>query len=262
MCGFSFCEKIKIPSEILEKYKSRVEKEKSSEIKSAEELILAVNKKIESLKSYNAHIEYLFEQPLFESSTLRKGRMYFVRQEDSNSTKLAVDFRTVKQDEQPQEIHRERYVFDGVWLNHLDYKLKQIEKRQLSKPNEPKDVFELASKSFPIVGFSKMENLEKDFDIELKKSEKDRAIKDVHLLLKVKEGSDYNDYENIKIWISKKTLLPKKIIALTAEEDIYNIRFFAPQINKEIPERVFKVSPPAGFSEPRVIRYRQKDEKK
>lgn len=225
-----------ISSEILEKFQER-NKEKDRQrsrakeipdINSASQLVQVVNKHIDSIKSYNAHVEYLFEQPLFKSSTLRKGRLYFEREtvEDVNSDRLAVNFRTVKQDDQDQQLHRERYIFDGVWLTHIDYKLEQIEKRQLTSPNKPADVFDLASRNFPIIGFNKLENLEKDFDMSLEKSKKRGAF---HLLMKVKEGSDYDEYEKIEVWISKKNLLPEKIIAFTKDDDVYNMKFFAPK---------------------------------
>lgn len=260
--GFCYSEREDIPSEILEKFREKNknrdgEQSKAqdiADINSASRLVQAVNENIDSIKSYNAHVEYLFEQPLFESSTLRKGRLYFERAgaDDANSDRLAVNFRTVKQDDQQEQLHRERYVFDGVWLTHIDYKLEQIEKRQLASPNKPADVFELASRNFPIIGFSKFENLEKDFDMSLERS---RMRGTFHLVMKVRDDSDYDEYKKMEVWINKKNLLPGKIIAFTKDDDVYNMRFFAPEINSKIPERVFDTEPPPGFPEPRIIKH-------
>ena len=44
--------------------------------------------------------------------------------------------------------------------------------RQLTEPNKPMDAFVLASRNLPIVGFAKIEDLKKQFDIKLVEQEK------------------------------------------------------------------------------------------
>ena len=67
--------------------------------------------------------------------------------------------------------------------------------------------------------------------------------------LKVKPDSTYkDDYTGIDFWIDKKLDLPARIIAVTTEEDIYDIKFLKPVVNKKIDAKVFKSDIPKDFT--------------
>ena len=114
------------------------------------------------LKSYQADVEYIFLQPLLESKTVKKGKLYYIRSDDTS--KLRISFDTLIQDEEEPQQYKEIYIFDGQWLTQVDYQIKQVTKRQLAEPNEPVDAFELAKRNFPIIGFNKPEELKEQFD--------------------------------------------------------------------------------------------------
>jgi outer membrane lipoprotein-sorting protein len=194
------------------------------------------------LTSYQAKVEYLFRQPMFESQTLRKGVLYY--QKSDGKSNLRMNFEMLKQDDGPEEKYIEQYIFDGVWLTHVDYQIKQVKRHQQGEPNKPLDAFDLVRENFPIIGFSKTEDLKKEFDI----SEVNEMNGLIHLNLKVKPDSQYkDDYKSVKIWIDKKLSLPAKIIAATTEEDIYEIRFLEPKVNEQIDKKVFEFEIPEGF---------------
>ena len=68
--------------------------------------------------------------------------------------------------------------------------------------------------------------------------------------LKVKPTSIYkDDYTAIDFWIDKKSHLPAKIVAVSTEEDIYEIKFVKPKVNEKIDKKVFDVKVPNGFGE-------------
>jgi len=192
---------------------------------------------------FQARIEYLVSQPLFESKTLRKGQIYYVKQKDFSA--LRIDFKTVKQDDEKERKELEQYIFDGVWLMRIDYQMKSVKKRQIADANSPKEVFELASRDFPIVGFTRTEDLKKDFDLTLVKEDK----KQIHLNLKVKKGSYYaDDYTVIDFWIDKKLYVPTRITAVSTEEDIFQIDIIKPKVNRKIDKKVFEIKYPADFN--------------
>jgi outer membrane lipoprotein-sorting protein len=216
------------------------------------------------LTSYQAKVEYLFSQPLFESQTLRKGVLYY--QKSGGKSQLRMNFETLKQDDDPEEKYIEQYIFDGVWLTHIDYQIKQVKRYQQTEPNKPMDAFDLVRENFPIIGFSKTDDLKKEFDISdlsrrpvtAKRSEDGSEAKTevgetnglIHLNLKVKPDSQYkDDYKFVGIWIDKKLSLPVKIVAATTEEDIYEIRFIEPKVNEQIDKKVFGFEIPKGFGE-------------
>ena len=222
------------------------------ELNTVDEVLMRLEQKTDELRSYQCQIEYLFSQPLFESETLRKGLLYY-RKSEAESW-LRVNFQTLKQDEEKEQKYLEHFIFDGIWLTHINYKIKEVKRYQQAEPNHPVDVFELAQRNFPIIGFSKTENLKKEFEIELVSSKINKTNSLIQLHLKVKPDSTYkNDYVSIDFWIDKKLYLPAKIIAVSIEEDIYQITLLNVKVNKKINEKVFEVNVPKGFGKPEII---------
>jgi len=208
--------------------------------------------KTRELQSYQCRIEYLFSQPVLESETLRKGVLYYANSD--GKSKLRINFQTLKQDDEKERRYIEHYIFDGVWLTHIDYQIKAVKHRQLAEPNEPVDAFELAGQNFPIIGFTKIEDLKKQFEIKLVEQEGDKVRDFVQLNLKVKPDSIYkDDYTSIDFWIDKKLGLPAKIVAITTEEDIYQIKLLKAKVNKRLNKKVFEFKIPKGFGEPEII---------
>ena len=207
-----------------------------------------LKQKTTRLQSYQCEVNYLFSQPVLESKTLRTGNLYYARL--GNGSKLRINFATLTQDENPQQKYGEQYIFDGRWLTHIDYQIKQVRKRQLAEANEQIDAFELAKRNFPLIGFDKTEDLRQQFDINLV----DEPNGLTHLHLKVKPDSQYkDDYKSVEVWIDKGLMLPAKISAVSTEDDIYEISFAKPKVNETIDEKVFEFTIPDGFGQPEII---------
>ena len=207
-----------------------------------------LKQKTSQLRSYQCEVNYLFSQPVLESKTLRTGNLYYTRL--SNGSKLRINFDTLTQDESPQQKYGEQYIFDGQWLTHIDYQIKQVQKRQLAETNEPIDAFELARRNFPLIGFDKTEDLHQQFDINFVGEPNGLT----HLHLKVKPDSIYkDDYKSVEVWINKRLMLPAKISAVSTEGDIYEISFAKPKVNEAIDEKVFEFTIPDGFGKPEII---------
>jgi len=214
---------------------------------SVETILQRLKQKAATLKSYEVQIEYRFRQPLLESETLRKGLLYYQKLDAKSA--LRVNLQTLKQDDEKEQKYVEHFIFDGVWLTRIDYQIKSVERRQLSEPNRPADAFDLASRNLPIIGFTKIEDLKKQFEVESVEQEKDEAEKFFQLHLKVKPDSIYkDDYTSIDFWIDKKLVLPTKVVAFSTEEDIYEIKFLQPKVNKKMDKTVFEFEIPKGFS--------------
>ena len=224
---------------------------------SVEVVLEKLKKQTGELKSYQSQIEYKFSQPLLESETLRKGVLYYQRA--GGKSALRINFQTLRQDDEEAQEYIEQYIFDGVWLTHIDYQIREVKRYQQTEPNKPVDAFELASENFPIVGFSRVEDLRKEFKISLIEQKpsvipaqpvpEGAGIQDfVHLHLMVKEYSIYkDDYTLIDFWIDKKLYLPAKIVAVSTEEDIYEIKLLDAKVNKGIDKKVFEFQVPDGF---------------
>jgi len=230
---------------------------KSQKEDPVDKILTQLNKRTVALTTYRCRIEYRFIQPLLESQAVRKGILYYAR--FGKKSKLRINFQTLKQDDEKEQKYIEQFIFDGVWLTRIDYQIKQVTMYQLSEPNKPIDAFELARRNLPIIGFTKIENLKKQFEIKLVEQEKSRTTKFVRLHLIVKPDSIYkDDYTAIDFWIDKKLHLPAKVVAVTTEEDIYEIKFLKPMVNKKIDEKVFEAEIPKDFGEPEIIPLKKK----
>ncbi len=209
-------------------------------------VLTQLSRKTKQLKSYEAQVEYTFIQPVFESTTMRKGVMYYAK--SGKKSKLRMNFRTLKQDDEKEQKYREEFIFDGVWLTHINFQIKQVRVHQLAEPNKPMDAFELAGRNLPIVGFARIEDLKKQFDIKLVEQQRKEHENFIHLNLKVKSDSVYkDDYVSIDFWIDKKLGMPARINAVSTEEDIYQIRLIKPKVNKRMDKKVFEFKVPRGF---------------
>jgi outer membrane lipoprotein-sorting protein len=229
---------------------------KTENADSVEQVLKNLKQKTEQLKSYQGQIEYLFSQPLFESQTLRKGVLYY--QSSGKKSALRINFQTLKQDDQKEQKYIEQYIFDGVWLTHIDYQIKQVKCYQKAEPNKPVNCFDMVSSSFPIIGFTKTSELKKEFEISLAENKQDEVEDFIQLHLKVKPTSIYkDDYTTIDFWIDKKLYLPAKIVAVSTEEDIYEIKFLRPKVNEKIDGMVFEITIPDGFGKPEIIPLRK-----
>ena len=219
------------------------------------DMILArLDQKGRELKTYEAKITYVFKQPVLESETTREGMLYYMNNEKGSS--LRIIFMALRQDKEIVPDYREEYLFDGVQLTRVDYKLKNVEYRQLAEANQPINAFDLASQYLPIVGFTKAGTLRDDFEIaQSATSEYDE------LLLKTKPQSRYkNDYTQIRFWISKRLSLPSRMETTSPQEDISLIWFSDVKANKELPADIFKIEVPADFSK-NVIPFEKKRSK-
>lgn len=213
-----------------------------------EKVLQQLKQETEKLESYQAQVDYVFKQPLFESQSQRKGTLYY--QKIGEKSKLRVNFQTLKQDDDEERVDIQQLIFDGVWLIQIEYQMERVRKKQLAEPNEPVDAFELAKRNFPIIGFTKVQELRKEFEIKLVgTTDQNQPPAQIQLNLKVKADSMYkDDYTSIDFWIDAKTTLPARIVAETTEEDIYEISFLKAKVNKKIDTKVFDYEIPDGFT--------------
>ena len=108
---------------------------------SVEKILEQLSKKTIELQSYQAQIEYNFSQPLLESESLRKGVLYYSK--GDKESLLRINFQTLKQDDEKQQKYIEHFIFDGIWLTHIDYQIRSAKRHQLAEPNKPMDAFDL-----------------------------------------------------------------------------------------------------------------------
>ena len=214
---------------------------KLTQLSKVDTVLNQLDENVAKLKTYKVKIEYLFTQDpeIWDATTFKKGHLYF--KDNADRSMLRINFETKKEDDEKQQKYREHYIFDGVWLTEIDYQLKQVEYRQLEEVNEPADVFKRLSSNFPLIGFTDSNELKNDFDISYIEPNSSDDEKFEHLKLKVSTDSKFkDDYTEIDFWIDKKTGLPTRFIAISTENDIYDVKLKSPSINKKLSDNIFK----------------------
>jgi hypothetical protein len=251
----------------------------------ADKVLKQLNQKTSELTSIQAQIEYKYIQPLLGSEKLQKGVFYYAK--IGNSSKLRLNFQTRIIDDEEEEKYVEEYIvldgaylslpghrFKGMWAVQIDYEMEGIKYIQLADaqdPNKQIDVFDLINKNFPMVGFSRIEDIKKQFEITLVEQKKTGPKEFIQVHLKVKPNSIYkDDYVSIDFWIDKKLGLPTKIVTVSTEpateptedKDVFEIKFLEPQFNTKIDKKVFGFKIPTDFDEPDIMPLPEKSERK
>lgn len=212
-------------------------------------ILLRMNQATDLLVTYQCDIDYLFDQPLFESKTLRRGKMCYGP--NNNLNQLLIAFDLLQNDDDPIMPAKDVYFFDGIWLTHLDYNLKQVTKHQMTEFDKPIDSFELVSRQFPVIGFTNSASLSADFDITRLASDIASCYK---LRLMPKSGSRYVDnYKKIDCYLDRNSYLPSKIIAVSTEEELYVISLTNIVINQPIAAENFDISVGSEFGPVKII---------
>ena len=203
------------------------------------------------LVSLQADIEYLFVQDpeLLDAKTLQKGIFYYKKYDDRS--KIRIDFTTRKIDDEDDEKYFEQVIFDGVWIARIDHQLKTAKYDQQAPEDEPVEAFEFVSRNFPLIGFTKIDQLRENYEIKVAGQAPNVPIdptKPIFLHLEPKPGSKYvQDYAVVQLKIDNEIFLPVRLVTKTPEGDLYQIKLDNAKVNKNIENNIFNVEPPADF---------------
>lgn len=229
--------------------------EETRDVNAVDSILKRLGQTSMGLKSYQAKIKHTFSQPLLDSETVRRGRLYYKK--EAESSKVRLDFETLKQDDAKEQAYREQILFDGVWLVRIDYQLKRAEYRQLAEPNSPMKALDLANGYLPIAGLTKIEDLKKRFDIALITQFSSKSKEPIHLRLQAKTGSGYKEaYSAIDLWLGTKPFLPTRIVYKSSQDETEVWEFHNQNIKKKLSDSIFQVEIPDGFSK-NVIELKQ-----
>ncbi|HEX42893.1 MAG TPA: hypothetical protein ENN81_12675 [Phycisphaerales bacterium] len=217
-----------------------------------DDVLAQLQAKTSKLTSYEAGIIYRFKQPLLESESLRRGVLHYAKYDQR--TFLRIDFQTLKQDQEPEQRYRELYIFDGVWLTVLNYQVKSAKRHQLAEEDKPADAFNLASENLPVIGFTRITDLKREFEVRLVEERNPEKSGLIRLHLRTKPQSKYkDDYTSLDFWMDAKDGLPVKIVAFSPEEEVYEIELVEPKINLGVNRRVFEYNIPRDFGRPEIV---------
>lgn len=206
-------------------------------------IIEKLNQAANNLKNLSAKIEYIHSQPLFDTQTVRTGKLFYVK--DVNHSALRINFLTIKQDDSERQDYKEDYIFDGWKMTKIDYQSKSATSEQLAK-EKPIEPFELVQSYFPIIGFAKPDELAGQFDIKLRQ----KTAKQIALLLIPKETSEFfRTYKQVEIRIDSRNFLPFDFSAVTCEDEKITIKLSQTDTATAVKRNVFDIVISADFAQ-------------
>jgi len=219
----------------------------SQDPNSVEAILTKLEARADDLSFYQCKLDYVFRQPLLESQTRRQGTLAYAKL--NKRSYLRIDFNTLQYDQEEAQPHKEQFLFDGIWGTYIDYQSHSVQRQQVAEPNAPVDAFALVSRRVPVLGFSKIEDLQKQFEIQLAQEGVPESASSYQLHLKARPDSAYHDeYVTIDVQIDKKHELPTRIVAVTTEQDVHEIKLMDARINQPVAEKLFEIEIPSDFS--------------
>jgi hypothetical protein len=199
-----------------------------------------LNQSVKNIKNLSAQIEYIHAQPLFETKTVRTGKIFYVK--DANCSRLRINFLTLKQDDANEQNYREDYIFDGWKLTKIDSQSKSAITEQLAK-DKAIEPFELVQDYFPIVGFDEPAKLGEQFEITV------IAGSVPQLKLIPKENSRYcKSYKQVDCKLNPENYLPVEFVASTCDDEEITIKLTQTDLQKTIDKTTFDLNIPADFT--------------
>ncbi len=140
---------------------------------------------------------------------------------------------------------RKEYVLDNGWVTDRDFTTSKESRRQISRPGQKVDVFQLGKGPIPLpIGQDKTE-VKARFDVTITPPDKDDPANAIHLALTPKPNTEYSDkYKVIDVWVDSKTRMPARVATLDQKGSIEKTFDLTDlKINPEIPDAEFRLPP-------------------
>jgi hypothetical protein len=203
-------------------------------------------------KAIEAEIQYDYITPGpiegLEDTQTKMGTLFFVQ---TGHPRFLVHF-TKKVQGGTVDSSAEYYAFDGLWLTERNDRSKSVIRREIVKPGQHVDLFDLGRGPFPLpFGRSRAEMLY-HFEIKLH-SYHGGASKDEPIQLRClpREGTDLGTrYRYVDLFIDRKLDLPTQVVCQRKiDENRISVKFAKIREHETIDANRFVVPTPAGFQE-------------
>ena len=181
---------------------------------------------------------------VLEDRITKTGRLLYKKQ-DPNALFL-VRFDRLSQGGVTNE-NREWHLFDGNWYIEAREMTRQVIRREIVRPGEKINPFELGKGPFPLpFGQKKTEMLQR-FDIVLLPTSGNEPPASAHLKCVPKAGEELADkYLALHLFVDQKTDLPAKIIAEQTDDNVVTVWFDKLRVNPGLPGSQFQLPPEAA----------------
>jgi len=151
------------------------------------------------------------------------------------------------------------YLFDGIWFVEVQDDRKMIIRREIRRPNDPRNPFKIESGQFPVPFGQKKSEIVREFTVELVPPDPKDPKGTRHLLLTPRPSARIADtYSRLEFWVvdegDKLEGLPIRVVAGrkdgTGRESSYvTIDFEQIELNTGMSSSEFEIKTPSGYEE-------------
>ena len=198
----------------------------------------------ETIKDLQAELKLEKLETLVADRTIKEGQLYYQR--NKKKIRFRVSFETTLNDRLPIA-DPEHFVFADGWLRWRQERIKREDHYQVTRPGQPStDLMRIGKSPLPIPIGQKTEDVLKNFQVSLIDPDKkiDPAkVKSVHLKLVPRKGTELAmSHMRLEFWMACEGYLPIRSQWENDSGDIFTADMTKVQINKNIKDRIFKLS--------------------
>jgi outer membrane lipoprotein-sorting protein len=169
----------------------------------------------DTLKCLSADVSLAHTDQTTATTDTESGKI-LLQQRAGGTSRVRVAFNQRTEDQKYFAEDHEFTLADG-WLVDRDGIRKHEDRRQVVRPGEQINLFQLGDGPFPLPIGQKKEDVLRDFDVKLVPVQKDDAPDWVHLTLKPKpETKLARKFAQIDVYVNRQTGMPERIVTLDA----------------------------------------------
>ncbi|NLX04469.1 MAG: hypothetical protein GXY33_04915 [Phycisphaerae bacterium] len=213
-----------------------------------EGILDGLEKKRQEIHTFTADIKYELYEVIPDDRRVQLGELAYKAETKESPSKFMAHFHTLIHDGMKIK-QKEWFCFDGHWFREVRDRTKMVIDREVVRPEERTDPFELGKGPFPLPFGQKKADMIRNFEITLATG--DEADKDDvhHLVLAPREDSRLaKDCRQIEFWLERKTLMPRKVLTEHRDDNVVTVWFEQVKTNVEVKDSQMWVPQPSGYS--------------
>ncbi|MCH8147894.1 MAG: hypothetical protein IH987_07850 [Planctomycetes bacterium] len=181
---------------------------------SVEEILTRLEKRSDGLKDIRCKIHFVVDDTMDLTKQTKDGRILLLMGEPN--PKFMIHFEKSRQGGVLGK--REWYLFDGRWLHEAIERIEQVTKREITRPGEKRDFFDIETAPIPLPFGQKKEKILKNFTVTwIPPVDGDPENCD-HLTCIPKPDSPVaRRYDTLDFFIDRAVHLPRRIVITSSE---------------------------------------------
>ncbi len=212
---------------------------------STEDVLDRLQRAGEKIKDIRSDVRLESVNTILEQKVVRTGRLFYKEQEPN--AMFLVRFDQVDQDGVISD-HREWHLFDGLWYTEARELTKQIIRREILRPGEKINPFELGKGPFPLPFGQRKDEMLARFEIELRAAAPGDPPGTKHLYCVPRPDTELAEkYRTIELYISDRLDVPVRIIADQLDDNRVTVDFEKLELNPGVAGSEFKVPTTQGW---------------